>query len=354
MGRGRPDAAVSCLHERSAALPAGERGRRSVHRFDQHLVGAVLLPFGVRERKGGQHGDGRLISCLSGRGDSFVAGGVAFHPHVSDDHVIGVGADLRFASLAEAAAVSTSKPLISKTAFKVSRIASSSSTSRIRRLIMGAAPGTSRCKVIRLLTDTQAGVYPLIDMDCSAEYHVKELRVSGEPGRWRGDRLWTAPGRACGGEPPGCRNRRRSQHMQRYGGGGPRCARFLRRVRRVTSGARVVFTGCYAQRAPAEVAALDGVDAVDGNSHKSLVVNAALGLDSNQERSSEKLISIDSLLAKTSSALLGARATIWHDPLIGHSEIAALPFAANAHQTRPNLKIQDGCGNRCSASALFP
>ncbi len=123
---------------------------------------------------------------------------------------------------------------------------------------------------------------------------------------------------------------------------------FLRRVRRVTSGARVVFTGCYAQRAPAEVAALDGVDAVVGNSHKSLVVNAALGLDSNRERSSEKLISIDSLLAKTSSALLGARATIWHDPLFGHSEIAALPFAANAHQTRPNLKIQDGCGNRCS------
>ena len=123
---------------------------------------------------------------------------------------------------------------------------------------------------------------------------------------------------------------------------------FLRRVRRASPGARVVFTGCYAQRAPEEVAALAGVDVVVGNSHKSLVVNAALGLASIPERSSEKLISIDSLLAKTSGALRSASATIWHDPLFAHSEIAALPFAADAHQTRPNLKIQDGCGNRCS------
>ena len=59
---------------------------------------------------------------------------------------------------------------------------------------------------------------------------------------------------------------------------------FLRRVRRASPGARVVFTGCYAQRAPEEVAALDGVDVVVGNSHKSLVVNAALGLASDPER----------------------------------------------------------------------
>ena len=119
---------------------------------------------------------------------------------------------------------------------------------------------------------------------------------------------------------------------------------FLRKVRRANPGARVVFTGCYAQRAPGEVAALDGVDVVVGNSHKSLVVDAALGLV--RERSSEALIPVDSLLAKTSSALRSA--SVWHDPLFAHSEIAALPFAADAHQTRPNLKIQDGCGNRCS------
>ncbi len=31
-----------------------------------------------------------------------------------------------------------------------------------------------------------------------------------------------------------------------------------------------------------------------------------------------------------------------------HSELATLPFAPDAQQTRPNLKVQDGCGNRCS------
>jgi threonylcarbamoyladenosine tRNA methylthiotransferase MtaB len=121
---------------------------------------------------------------------------------------------------------------------------------------------------------------------------------------------------------------------------------FLRKVRRANPEARVVFTGCYAQRAPDEVAGLDGVDVVVGNSHKSLVVKAALGSGLAEVRASGGLISVDSLLAKTSSTLRSA--SVWHDPLFAHSEIAALPFAADAHQTRPNLKIQDGCGNRCS------
>jgi threonylcarbamoyladenosine tRNA methylthiotransferase MtaB len=121
---------------------------------------------------------------------------------------------------------------------------------------------------------------------------------------------------------------------------------FLRKVGRANPGARVIITGCYAQRAPEEVAALGGVDVVVGNSHKSLVVETALGLVSPADRSSEQLISVDSLLAKTSSALRSA--SVWHDPLFAHSEVAALPFAADAHQTRPNLKVQDGCGNRCS------
>jgi threonylcarbamoyladenosine tRNA methylthiotransferase MtaB len=127
---------------------------------------------------------------------------------------------------------------------------------------------------------------------------------------------------------------------------------FLRKVRRVSPAARVVFTGCYAQRAPEEVAALDGVDVVVGNSHKSLVVKAAiervaLGSGLPAGRLLGELISVDSLLDGTSSAKREA-AAVWHDPLFAHSEIAALPFAADAHQTRPNLKIQDGCGNRCS------
>ena len=50
---------------------------------------------------------------------------------------------------------------------------------------------------------------------------------------------------------------------------------FLRRVRRENPTARIVITGCYAQRAPQEVAALPGVHAVIGNSHKTLVAEIA-------------------------------------------------------------------------------
>ena len=42
----------------------------------------------------------------------------------------------------------------------------------------------------------------------------------------------------------------------------------IRRVRRQNPEARIVVTGCYAQRAPEEIAALPGVDLVVGNSHK--------------------------------------------------------------------------------------
>ena len=46
---------------------------------------------------------------------------------------------------------------------------------------------------------------------------------------------------------------------------------YLRRVKRENPAARIVVTGCYAQRAPEEVAQLAGVNAVVGNSHKALL-----------------------------------------------------------------------------------
>ena len=52
---------------------------------------------------------------------------------------------------------------------------------------------------------------------------------------------------------------------------------YIRRVQRDNPQARIVVTGCYAQRAPDEVAALPGVFAVVGNSHKSQVASIALG-----------------------------------------------------------------------------
>ena len=109
---------------------------------------------------------------------------------------------------------------------------------------------------------------------------------------------------------------------------------FLRRVRRLNPEARVIVTGCYAQRAPEELKALPEVDAVVGNSHKSLVADLAIRFTG-------------ATPPGDAGAAFVPLEKIFHDDF-AHTELAALPFAADAQQTRPNLKVQDGCGNRCS------
>ncbi|MGH9598947.1 MAG: tRNA (N(6)-L-threonylcarbamoyladenosine(37)-C(2))-methylthiotransferase MtaB, partial [Terracidiphilus sp.] len=53
---------------------------------------------------------------------------------------------------------------------------------------------------------------------------------------------------------------------------------FIRRAHRQNPEARIVVTGCYAQRAPEELAGMAGVAAVVGNSHKALAPEISLGL----------------------------------------------------------------------------
>src|SRR5579862_5841252 len=57
----------------------------------------------------------------------------------------------------------------------------------------------------------------------------------------------------------------------------------IRRTHRENPGARILVTGCYAQRAPEELAAMPGVAWVIGNSHKTsiadLVASRDLALD---------------------------------------------------------------------------
>ena len=57
----------------------------------------------------------------------------------------------------------------------------------------------------------------------------------------------------------------------------------VRRVHRENPEARIVVTGCYAQRAPEELASLPGVDQVIGNSHKHRLAEIAqVRLESHQ------------------------------------------------------------------------
>jgi threonylcarbamoyladenosine tRNA methylthiotransferase MtaB len=101
---------------------------------------------------------------------------------------------------------------------------------------------------------------------------------------------------------------------------------FLRKVHRENPSARILVTGCYAQRAPEEVAALPGVHAVIGNSHKALVPSMA-----------------------EQAAGFVPLAALSVDNTFAHSELSMPQHGwYPGGQTRPNLKVQDGCGNRCS------
>lgn len=121
---------------------------------------------------------------------------------------------------------------------------------------------------------------------------------------------------------------------------------FVRKTRRLNPQAKVVVTGCYAQRAPEEIAALDGVSAVVGNSHKGFVPQIVQELLAGGEAAPEAaLIPAADLL----SSKAGAR--IWADDGFAHSyieDVQVLPGLQVGSQTRPNLKIQEGCGNRCT------
>src|ERR1041384_8101518 len=53
----------------------------------------------------------------------------------------------------------------------------------------------------------------------------------------------------------------------------------IRRVHRENPAARILVTGCYAQRAPDELAAMPGVEWVVGNSHKTQIADLLTSLD---------------------------------------------------------------------------
>ncbi|MGB6744978.1 MAG: MiaB/RimO family radical SAM methylthiotransferase [Terracidiphilus sp.] len=116
---------------------------------------------------------------------------------------------------------------------------------------------------------------------------------------------------------------------------------FIRRTHRLNPDARIVVTGCYAQRAPEELAGLAGVAAVVGNSHKALAPEIVLGLVRGKAREAA-----DTALVSVSSLLAGG-VPVWADDRFAHSFIEEAQLVPGM-QTRPNLKIQEGCGNRCT------
>jgi threonylcarbamoyladenosine tRNA methylthiotransferase MtaB len=121
----------------------------------------------------------------------------------------------------------------------------------------------------------------------------------------------------------------------------------IRRIHRSNPGCHILVTGCYAQRAPEEIASLPGVRWVVGNSHKQqiseLIAGEGGGNASGTTRNANfiPLSSLQTPYLTTASLLVG--------DIFAHTELLAAPvFEALYERTRPNLKVQDGCNNRCS------
>jgi threonylcarbamoyladenosine tRNA methylthiotransferase MtaB len=147
----------------------------------------------------------------------------------------------------------------------------------------------------------------------------------------------------------------------------------IRRLQRMNPDCRILVTGCYAQRAPEELAALPGVTWVVGNSHKHQAAEIATSslagfvplaqLSGEQARippfrkERERVGHPADLTLSQRTRKSGApgrpswdqAANVIVGDIFAHTELLAAPvFEAANERTRPNLKVQDGCDNRCS------
>ena len=135
----------------------------------------------------------------------------------------------------------------------------------------------------------------------------------------------------------------------------------IRAIHRGNPAARVIVTGCYAQRAPEELAGLEGVSWVVGNSHKPEIprliqeMSAETGQQTEQKWTHDPPISTVqgfvplSTIANEVLSLGRAPAKILTGDILKQRELLVAPVeGGEAGHTRPVLKIQDGCNKRCS------
>jgi len=112
--------------------------------------------------------------------------------------------------------------------------------------------------------------------------------------------------------------------------------------------ARVIATGCYAQRAPEELAALPGVSWVVGNSHKPEIPSLLDAPGASATTPSTNGFVPAGALGEKLSLLHGPAKILTGDIFEQRALLAAPVLGGEAQHTRPVVKIQDGCDSRCS------
>src|SRR5215831_2882890 len=97
----------------------------------------------------------------------------------------------------------------------------------------------------------------------------------------------------------------------------------IRRIASRNPSAQIIVTGCYAQRAPEELAALPQVRYVVGNSHKPLVAELALNISD-------------------------GHAEVFCSDIFLERQLKPASHVGSGGRTRAIVKVQDGCNANCS------
>jgi threonylcarbamoyladenosine tRNA methylthiotransferase MtaB len=140
----------------------------------------------------------------------------------------------------------------------------------------------------------------------------------------------------------------------------------IRKIHAQNPAAQLIVTGCYAQRAPEELAALPGVKWVVGNSHKPQIPNLITQITPAARACATEEQAVIPSEARTSPppsvfceenllfplappAANSHPAQILTGNIFAHPEFLSAPTqGGESHHTRPILKIQDGCNLRCT------
>lgn len=101
---------------------------------------------------------------------------------------------------------------------------------------------------------------------------------------------------------------------------------FIRRAIAKNSSAYIIVTGCLAQTSPEEIAKIEGVDCVVGNTNKLEAAKKLIALFEKQEKNKELDVSVSEIDSAT------------------FEKMAITKF----DRTRAYVKIEDGCENKCS------
>src|SRR6266852_9337295 len=141
----------------------------------------------------------------------------------------------------------------------------------------------------------------------------------------------------------------------------------IRKLHAANPAVRVIVTGCYAQRAPEELAALPGVAWVVGNSHKpqipQLVDSLSTATSAESANDFFPATALHSHPTVPFQSFVGARpcpergrgtaapqlGKILTGNIFDRTEFLSAPvLGGEGNHTRPVLKIQDGCNSRCA------